>query len=493
MREFIRPYIWGILGGVLLVLPAVFNGMPLFFYDTEAYFRRPGTLIAQVTQGRITSEWVKKPHAMPNGINPISHANKVAGEEDDGGWYTGRSVYWAVPMYVIVLIAGIWGVVFFQGALIGCLLALVFFRCLHFDNASAFMALCGMLAVGTAAGPFASLLMPDILAGGLILSIAVVFAYWPHLTLMDKTYITIFSAFAVLAHDSHLLLVVAALLALILFFLVERRKRLGAIVGVPTAFVASMGLVGLVGSIVFDQVSVAQTGKHAVRFPHISAHIQQLQVGQDYIRSHCSGSQFAICRYRDRLPVRWDNFLFDGTPDIGVFATASSTERRVLSDEQVRFALAVFRQYPLRTILELTMDGVRQVFQASYVDLQPLLLASYMQRNFPTKVFERVQTTPAWRHTEIFYAVWLFHVAIILVSLSLLILLYARAERPSHEKSLVLFGVAVVLGLVANAMVCGVLAAPYDRFQARVIWLMPLLIFLLLLRHRYPLHATKQG
>ena len=32
----------------------------------------------------------------------------------------------------------------------------------------------------------------------------------------------------------------------------------------------------------------------------------------------------------------------------------------------------------------------------------------------------------------------------------------------------------VLMGVLANAIICGALASPYDRFQARVIWLVPL-------------------
>jgi hypothetical protein len=31
----------------------------------------------------------------------------------------------------------------------------------------------------------------------------------------------------------------------------------------------------------------------------------------------------------------------------------------------------------------------------------------------------------------------------------------------------------IVFGVMLNALICGALAAPYDRFQARVIWLVP--------------------
>jgi hypothetical protein len=44
-----------------------------------------------------------------------------------------------------------------------------------------------------------------------------------------------------------------------------------------------------------------------------------------------------------------------------------------------------------------------------------------------------------------------------------------------EEQRFIQAGAVVLLGILANALICGVLASPYDRFQARVIWLLPLM------------------
>jgi peptidoglycan/LPS O-acetylase OafA/YrhL len=37
------------------------------------------------------------------------------------------------------------------------------------------------------------------------------------------------------------------------------------------------------------------------------------------------------------------------------------------------------------------------------------------------------------------------------------------------------FAICVVVGILANDIVCGVLSGPYERYQVRVIWLVPML------------------
>jgi hypothetical protein len=47
----------------------------------------------------------------------------------------------------------------------------------------------------------------------------------------------------------------------------------------------------------------------------------------------------------------------------------------------------------------------------------------------------------------------------------------------------------VVLALLANAAVLGILSGPHDRYGARMVWLAPLVVLLLLWRVRTTLNA----
>ena len=67
---------------------------------------------------------------------------------------------------------------------------------------------------------------------------------------------------------------------------------------------------------------------------------------------------FAVCKYKQRLPVGWVDFMFSVDPDKGIFELADRETRRALSDEQVAFALAVFRHEPLQVISGAARDVV---------------------------------------------------------------------------------------------------------------------------------------
>ena len=66
-------------------------------------------------------------------------------------------------------------------------------------------------------------------------------------------------------------------------------------------------------------------------------------------------------------------------------------------------------------------------------------------------------------------------------ALSVLFLIAIRwVLRPVEIASIAI----VVIGLLANAAICGILSGVTDRYQARVVWLLPAVAILILLRIR---------
>jgi hypothetical protein len=46
------------------------------------------------------------------------------------------------------------------------------------------------------------------------------------------------------------------------------------------------------------------------------------------------------------------------------------------------------------------------------------------------------------------------------------------------------FAVAIIAGVVLNAIVCGAVSGPWGRYQARVVWLIPMAALLMLEQRR---------
>jgi hypothetical protein len=106
---------------------------------------------------------------------------------------------------------------------------------------------------------------------------------------------------------------------------------------------------------------------------------------------------------------------------------------------------------------------------------------SFLTRNFPEDLVPLIKSSviydaPGWATfvTRMTQAVTAASVAALLLWASL----PSDRGRMEVARRLNIVVAVTVAGVLANAVICGVLASPYGRFQARVVWLLPLLVFL---------------
>ena len=66
-----------------------------------------------------------------------------------------------------------------------------------------------------------------------------------------------------------------------------------------------------------------------------------------------------------------------------------------------------------------------------------------------------------------------------LLASSVLIVILLIGSRRFVAHHLLRLGSFVLTGILMNALVCGVLSTPHDRYQARAVWLIPLMAALL--------------
>jgi hypothetical protein len=90
-----------------------------------------------------------------------------------------------------------------------------------------------------------------------------------------------------------------------------------------------------------------------------------------------------------------------------------------------------------------------------------------------------------------FSAINALHVPVALASMALLLLIFALAIREERFADLGPLAAAAAIALLANAVVCGVLANPHDRYGARLVWVAPLVVALVLWRALNGQLATK--
>jgi hypothetical protein len=471
------------------MLFALINGFPLFYFDSLGYVREPIIAIASITDLPVESSWPNIHKVIRAGLQTregadADHSATIPVELGSEGEYTAsRSVYYGFFTWFGYLAGDYWLTIFLQGLTVSYPIALLMLRCLDLG----FIAYSGTmlcLVLTTTVGPFVALLMPDVFAGALIVSLSISYIMWESLNSSERIGITGILLFSLLVHSSHIVLFAAMISILVIVDTVKHRIRTRLLMFIV---MASIFMVSIMGAFAYNGVIKYMTGKDAVVMPHLMAHIIDMGPGYAYVTRDCSANQFVICRYRDQLPQDWITFLFGKSDNLdlrqgvsgGVYANASDETRRSLSREQLSFFFAVLRSDPLGVIEGMTLAALQQVYRFSLVDLQPLAVTvrTYKDR-LPPQIATGATNSLAVRSPtllNLFSMLNYLSVACSVVILASLVVIrrgspFAATESPNLQK----FGFLVLTGVLLNALVCATIASPYDRFQARVIWLVPL-------------------
>jgi len=188
----------------------------------------------------------------------------------------------------------------------------------------------------------------------------------------------------------------------------------------------------------------------------------------------CPQSGYRLCAYKEELPPTADGYLW--TPrspffTLGHFAGTARESERIVRDAIVR--------YPLFQLRAAVTDSARQFVRfrtGDQIEPQEWVLAPVLAHFIPAQMpayFAARQQKGAID----FRAISAVHVAFgFLTIASLLVMLVWLVRRKKREQvQLLMFFLA---SLVGNAIVCGVLSGPHDRYQSRLIWLVPFAVIL---------------
>jgi hypothetical protein len=462
------------------------NGSAFFFDDTTAYIRGIDALAVH-TLGR-SSDWTiertltvakRTPHTSGPKQTTVAPKSSTEPRSADKPILTGRSPFYGALAYLGVVFGTFWIVVAAQAVAATAALIGVVRHAVDPARERAFMttviAVIG-IALLTPLPYFASMLMPDIFAGLAILAAAVLLSGWRRETPVGRAGWIAAAGYGALTHSATTLIVLAIASSAGLLLLVRRR-----IAPQPraVALVAAAGLLGLIGDMSFGIAIERTTGAPPIRPPFLTARLTADGVGTDYARTHCASEHWVICRHLDQLPLHSDSFLWSGDPKTGVFSVASPVEARALSDEQMRFVVAVLRDRPAATLgASLTAIGE----QFTQVGLTEFRYAAGELQTFeekmPSGVVAQLRTTAAFRGTMPIELIAALTWPLTLASVILIVWAALRADLREQAQ----LGAWALTGWIANVAICGALSTPHDRYNMRVIWLLPIVAAVIVAR-----------
>lgn len=472
-----RQYPLALLGLVLL-WPALVNGGPFLFPDTTAYIRAIDAALVKTT-GHHTA-WSNDDVLLVAGASPSTRppaaATPIAGtSRGDAASHPveakpvllGRSIFYGALAFTGVLLGSLWIAVALQAVLAGMVVVMAA-RHVVPSSDQRFARTVAFWMVALATTPlawFVSMVMPDFLTGLGIVAAAVLVTGWESETRGGRLFWFAIAAFAALAHSSHVLILLAlAVLGLAVGLVRIPAWRPGA------AALGTAALLGLAGESVFIMTVTRATNAAPIRPPFLTARLVDDGPGTAYLTARCPQAGFALCRYRDRLPMASDTFLWGDQGKVGVFKTLPVAEQRALAAEQGAFARAVVLDRPV-AVLSSSLDaagrqfGAWQLSEFNYAAGDAARLIDHVPAHERTELL----ASRALRRTM---PTTLAELPILPWSLAGLVAIGLACWRGATGPAW--FGIALAIGWILNTVLCGALSTPHDRYQARVIWVLAL-------------------
>jgi hypothetical protein len=286
--------------------------------------------------------------------------------------------------------------------------------------------------------------------------------------------IGLIAAFAIAAHPSHMVLGAGLVLAIIAYKGVAMLSRTSW----PQPRIRFAAGALLMGVLIIVASNFAYTQKIFITRAgpaFIFARVLQDGIVMRLLDDTCPQSHYKLCAYKDDLPRTADQWLWGEESPFKKLDRFTGT-----ADESQRILWESVKRYPLVHLAAATNDSIRQftMFKTGdQIEPQQWILYSDMDQLIPNQM-RAYLTAHQQRKGFDFAPVNWVQVPFGWLSIAALILALGVSLWRGAGRESVLLGF-VLVALIGNAIVCGALSNPHDRYQSRLIWIVPFALALL--------------
>lgn len=428
-----------LVAALLMTWPALYNGFPLLYPDSMDYLQGGGRVARALFLHDFSIEYGLRSLIYGFGILP---------------WH------WNITP---------WPVVGLHAVLTAYILWLVVRSLLPRRTLTAYFVLVVPLCLLTGLGWFVGYIMPDILGPVLYLSIFLITFSWDVLARSERLAVVLIAWWAMASHSTHLLLA-GGLCILVGLLLLLKRPPEGRWFG-PVGRLAAIILVVALTQLALNTYLCGEPSLTGKRPPFLLACVIADGPGRWYLQQHCLEQKLAICDHLHALPDDVDDFLW--APG-GIYESASPARQERLRQEEMGVVLGTIRSYPWAVLRISATHFWRQLntFGLYNYPTDPTILEMF-DTVLPGARSHYLKSRQAQKtlHEEFFTSVQAWTLGASLVVISVWALLLGRG----WSRRLVGLAAVIIFVVIANAAVTGVLSNISDRYQSRVVWLVPLL------------------
>jgi len=437
----------------VLLIPALLNGFPFLFWDTGTYLR----------------------------------AAIVMGVPDD------RPVFYSLFLLPLHWQTTLWPIAVAQAAITAIFLRAGGRALFGVRGNLFYVALSLFLTLTTSLPWFVGLLIPDIFTALLVLGFLLTAFSWEKFSPVIKALLLLSLTIFISFHYSHLPLTLAALVTLGVLAALGWRPsgklwpRFAVIAGAGALATAAFLISNVIA---FGTPSLSQ-GSNAF----LLGRLLDEGIGMEVIREECPERGWRICEEIDDLEqhIAWNAAQPDPTlnPVSNYFIWQGPLQRmgwfREYNDEASEIIAMSLARAPGRALADAITNSLRQMVDVhvgdAVVKLPPdVYVFDVLDEFFGPGMREASRASAQMQGTIPFDQMnFVFDVVVILSLAPLAMTLVFGYRRDREMFYLVL---ALLLLLAANAAATSALSGVYERYQARLVWMMPMFAMLLLARWR---------
>ena len=455
-------------GATLLCLSAIVYGHPFIFHDSGSYYQY-GEHIAS----ELRALWQRD----NSRIIPLDLVS--------ASYLGARSPSYSLIVFVLVRLASLWALVAVHALVTAWLLLTVARVVVPTHYYRAYWLLVIIVTLGTSLPYFVAFVMPDLFAALGILAVILLLLHGAAMTVTTRWALLLLLAACASFHPTlPVVLLGTCLIGTCLELLFGRplRRLARSSAGLIVAAIMLGGLSGPAWRVAEHRIF-----KHDIAAPPFAmARVLGDGTGFSLLDRECGAQRrFALCNIEMSRPLDSDVFLWGAREEGGVYKVVDTAMQRRLREEQWRFVAASALHSPGRQFWATTGNIARQLTLVSVAEplYDPKTQTSYHLFN---SIGGGIAEESRFAGEPLFH---IMRTVVLLASIAGLGIIVVQAGpgtlRGEAESRYRLAFIAMIVGSIfINAAICGTFSKPWERYQARIIWIIPASMLLMIMRSR---------
>lgn len=444
MKNYLTNFLLSAFALLLLLYPAIDNGFPLVYSDT-------GTYIVSGFEGYV----------------PVD-----------------RPIMYGLFVRHISLAHSLWFVVLFQATIIFLLILALYKYLIKAEFIFIKSALTiAILSLLTGLPYYVCHIMPDFLTGSGIIVMTLLF-FKERLNNVVIFFLVLLFIVINISHLSHLLITTILATFLIIYLIFNKGNfKVKKIVFISAIIVLSWLVLPSINYLHGSNFQISRA-----KNIFIMGRLAETEILSQYLSHNCKTKHYELCNYKSDLPKQSFRFIWDNPGPLlsgncmkkgwdNCWLEKDKEYSRIINDIVTTpiYYLPLFKEIvkgTFKQLIDFELGPFDRMMEGSPVlpnierylkrDIKEYRSAKQASGNLYFRSREKVQNT------------------VVFISALLLILIFAiKNLRNSISYELIIFTAIVMVGLIVNAFICSTLSTVVNRFQGRVIWLVPLLAILI--------------